>query len=50
MPGRAWPGPAGSPVPTAPPPPAVDVEQLADQVVRRIDRQLVAHRERLGRI
>jgi hypothetical protein len=34
--------------PGAPPP--VDVERLADQVVRQIDRRIVAHRERVGRI
>jgi hypothetical protein len=35
----------------APPtPPRIDVEQLADQVVRRIDDRIIAHRERLGRI
>lgn len=43
------------PAPPAPPPsrearvPAVDVEQLADRVVRVIDRRLTATRERLGR-
>ena len=31
-------------------PPRIDVEQLADQVVRRIDDRIIAHRERLGRI
>ncbi len=29
---------------------AVDLERLTDQVVRQIDRRIVAHRERLGRI
>ena len=33
-----------------PPPPRIDVGQLADQVVRRIDERIIAHRERLGRI
>jgi hypothetical protein len=33
-----------------PPPPRIDVEQLADQVVRRIDDRIIAHRERFGRI
>jgi hypothetical protein len=33
-----------------PAPPRIDVEQLADQVVRRIDDRIIAHRERLGRI
>jgi hypothetical protein len=33
-----------------PEPPRIDVEQLADQVVRRIDDRIIAHRERLGRI
>jgi hypothetical protein len=28
----------------------IDVGQLADQVVRRIDERIIAHRERLGRI
>ncbi|MFC7387822.1 hypothetical protein ACFQSB_36830, partial [Sphaerisporangium rhizosphaerae] len=31
-------------------PPAIDVERLTDDVVRRIDRRIVAHRERLGLI
>ncbi len=30
-------------------PPAVNVEELTERVVREIDRRLVAHRERLGR-
>jgi hypothetical protein len=30
-------------------PPAVDIERLTDEVVRHIDRRIVAHRERLGR-
>jgi hypothetical protein len=29
---------------------AVDLERLTDQVVRQIDRRIVAHRERVGRI
>ena len=37
----------GTPQPTAP---AVDLESLTDQVVRQIDRRIVAHRERVGRI
>ena len=28
----------------------IDVDLLADQVVRRIDDRIIAHRERLGRI
>ncbi|MEO3872722.1 hypothetical protein ABGB18_28240 [Nonomuraea sp. B12E4] len=31
-------------------PPALDLDRIADDVVRRIDRRIVAHRERLGRI
>jgi hypothetical protein len=31
-------------------PERVDLEQLADHVVRRIDERIIAHRERLGRI
>ena len=31
-------------------PPAIDTEQLADQVLRQIDRRLIASRERMGRI
>jgi hypothetical protein len=30
--------------------PALDLERLADSVVRHIDRRIVAHRERVGRI
>jgi len=55
--GRGAPaGPApGAPDPrrtldASPAPPRIDVEQLADQVVRRIDDRIIAHRERLGRI
>jgi hypothetical protein len=29
--------------------PSVDIEQLTDQVVRHIDRRIVAHRERMGK-
>ena len=36
--------------PDAPPAPRIDVEHLADQVVRRIDDRIIAQRERLGRI
>ena len=50
-------GPAGGGPPEQPgprqaqdTPPRIDVEQLADQVVRRIDDRIIAHRERLGRI
>lgn len=44
LPGQPGPRPAQeSPSP-------IDVEQLADQVVRRIDDRIIAHRERLGRI
>lgn len=53
-------GAADGPAPGAPEPrrildapptqPRIDVEQLADQVVRRIDDRITAHRERLGRI
>lgn len=45
---RAEPGFAT--VPSAAPPAAVNVEQLTDQVLRQIDRRLIATRERLGRI
>lgn len=31
-------------------PASIDLERLADQVVRHIDRRIVAHRERVGRI
>jgi hypothetical protein len=31
-------------------PPAIDIEKLTDQVVRHIDRRIVAHRERMGRV
>ena len=34
----------------APAPPAVNIEQLADQVMRQLDRRVIAHRERMGRI
>jgi hypothetical protein len=40
---RAFPDPE-------PPLPRVDVERLTDEVVRQIDRRIVAHRERQGRI
>lgn len=48
-------GPAGSggtPADPWPPgqAPAVNIEQLADQVVRQIDRRIIAARERMGRI
>lgn len=46
--------PAGSGMPATPwpqsPAPAVNIEQLADQVVRQIDRRIIAARERMGRI
>jgi hypothetical protein len=42
--GRAQPGSGGAPAT------AVDVARLTDEVVRAIDRRLVAHRERLGRL
>ena len=52
--GAAGPAPGGPDpgrTPDAPAaPPRIDVEQLADQVVRRIDDRIIAHRERLGRI
>ena len=47
-------GPAGSGMPATPwppsPTPPVNIEQLADQVVRQIDRRIIAARERMGRI
>jgi hypothetical protein len=50
----AGPAPVHEPEPrrAAPTPaaPAADVERLTDEVVRRIDRRIAAHRERLGRI
>jgi hypothetical protein len=41
-----------SELPIAQPPamPAIDVNQLAEQVIRQIDRRVVARRERMGRI
>lgn len=46
--------PAGSAMPATPWPPsaapALNIEQLADQVVRHIDRRIIAARERMGRI
>lgn len=46
--------PAASGMPATPwppsPAPAVNIEQLADQVVRQIDRRIIAARERMGRI
>jgi hypothetical protein len=36
-------------VPSAPVAPAMDVQQLTDQVMQQIDRRLVAYRERLGK-
>jgi hypothetical protein len=43
----------GAAEPPAPQPPAaapVELDQLTDEVVRQIDRRIVAHRERMGRI
>ena len=52
--GAAGPTPGGPDprrTPDAPAaPPRIDMDQLADQVVRRIDDRIIAHRERLGRI
>jgi hypothetical protein len=31
-------------------PPAIDVERLTNEVVRAIDRRIIAQRERLGRV
>lgn len=46
--------PAGPGMPATPwppnPAPALNMEQLADQVVRHIDRRIIAARERMGRI
>jgi hypothetical protein len=37
--------------PVSPPPaPSIDIERLTEQVVRQIDRRIVAHRERLGNL
>ena len=36
--------------PPAPPHQGVNVERLTDQVVKAIDRRLIAHRERMGRV
>jgi hypothetical protein len=44
---RSFP-PIAHPSPAAAPP--INVEQLADQVIRQIDRRVVARRERMGRI
>lgn len=44
------PGGSGPQPPPSPPPPALDLDRITDDVVRRIDRRIVAHRERLGRI
>ena len=40
----------GGPMPTAIQPSTVNVDQLTDQVLRQLDRRLIASRERLGRI
>jgi hypothetical protein len=32
------------------PPPAIDLERITDQVVRQLDRRVVALRERLGKV
>lgn len=44
--------PSSPPAPQAPNPrqPSINLDQLTDDVVRRIDRRITAHRERLGRI
>jgi len=54
-PRREAPAAAGEPRrPRSPEPavatPPIDIDGLADQVVRQIDRRIVAHRERVGRI
>jgi hypothetical protein len=45
-PGPGW----GGAAPREAAQPRIDIAQLTDQVVRQIDREIVAHRERLGRI
>jgi hypothetical protein len=45
-PGPGW----GGAAPREAAPAAIDIGQLTDQVVRHIDREIVAHRERMGRI
>ena len=50
---EAPPSPATAPAaaaPGRPPAAALDLEALTEQVVRQIDRRIVAHRERMGRI
>src|SRR5262245_49555250 len=36
--------------PPAPTPPAINIEHLTEQVVQRIDRRIIAWRERTGRV
>jgi hypothetical protein len=38
---------SGTPLPA--PPPAINIEQVADQVLRQLDRRISAHQERMGR-
>ena len=51
-PRRGFPGiePGSFPLQAPVQPPSVNVEQLTDQVLRQLDRRLIASRERLGRI
>lgn len=49
FPGHRSPQPPSVAAPSSEPPP-VDVRRLTDQVVDAIDRRILAHRERLGRI
>lgn len=39
-----------TPFPQAEAPPPIDIDRLTDQVVRAIDRRIIAHRERMGRV
>ncbi|WP_229703819.1 hypothetical protein [Streptomyces albiflavescens] len=44
------PRPPAAPRPPIPQQPPVNIDQLTDDIVRRIDHRITAHRERLGRI
>jgi hypothetical protein len=48
-PGASGPG-WGEPAPAPPVATPIDVGQLTEQVVRQIDREIIAHRERMGRM